>query len=62
MYQSVFGRPGILAILVLTVVYIVFIAGALSVVYAFMYRLAAPSRYGPMDEPPMSRKVKKYKR
>ena len=61
-YQFIFGRPGILAILVLTVIYILFIGGIMSVLYAFMYQLAAPSRYGPMDAPPPRVKVKKYKR
>jgi hypothetical protein len=61
-YQYLLGRPGILAILVLTIIYILFIGGAMSVLYAFMYQLAAPSRYGPMDAPPPRIKVKKYKR
>jgi len=61
-YQFLFGRPGILATLVLTFIYILFIGGVMSVFYAFMYQLAAPSRYGPMDAPPPRVKVKKYKR
>jgi hypothetical protein len=61
-YQFLFVRHGILAILVLTVIYILFIGGIMSVLYAFMYQLAAPSRYGPMDAPPPRVKVKKYKR
>jgi hypothetical protein len=61
-YQTLFGHPGILAILVLTFVYILLIGGIMSVFYAFMYQLAAPSRYGPMDAPPPRIKVKKYKR
>jgi hypothetical protein len=61
-FQSVFGRPGIFAILALTVVYIVIIGGFLSVFYAFIYKLTAPPRYGPMDEPPIRKKIKKYKR
>jgi drug/metabolite transporter (DMT)-like permease len=61
-FQFLFGRPGILATLVLTFIYILFIGGVMSVFYAFMYQLAAPSRYGPMDAPPIRTKVKKYKR
>ena len=61
-YHFLFGRPGILATLLLTVIYILFIGGVLSVFYAFMYQLTAPSRYGPMDAPPPRVKVKKYKR
>jgi hypothetical protein len=61
-YQFLFGRPGILAILVLMFIYILFIGGVMSVLYAFMYKLTAPSRYGPTDAPPTYTKVKKYKR
>jgi hypothetical protein len=61
-YWYVFSKEAILAILVLTLVYTIFMAGVISVFYAFMYRLTAPSKYGPMDAPPPRIKVKKYKR
>lgn len=61
-YRFLFGRYAILATLGLTILYIVFIGGILSVLYAFMYRMTAPSRYGPMDAPPPNIKIKKYKR
>jgi hypothetical protein len=61
-YEFVFGRPGILAVLGLTLIYILLIGGLISALYAFIYQLAAPSRYGPMDAPPIRTKVKKYKR
>jgi hypothetical protein len=61
-FRFLLGRPAILATLLLTLVYILLIGGVLSVFYAFMYRMAAPSRYGPMDAPPPRVKVKKYKR
>jgi hypothetical protein len=61
-FRFLFERPAILATLLLTFVYILFIGGILSVFYAFIYRMAAPSRYGPMDAPPPRVKVKKYKR
>jgi hypothetical protein len=61
-YHFLFGRPGILATLLFTFIYILLIGGVMSVFYAFMYQLAAPSRYGPMDAPPIKTKVKKYKR
>lgn len=61
-FQFLFGRYAIFATLGLTFIYIIFLAGILTVVYAFMYRMAAPSRYGPMDAPPPKVKIKKYKR
>ena len=61
-FRFLFGRYAILATLGLTFFYIIFITGILTVIYAFMYRMAAPSRYGPMDAPPPRIKIKKYKR
>lgn len=61
-FRVVFGHYGILATLMLTFIYILVIGGILSILYAFMYRMAAPPRYGPMDAPPPRIKVKKYKR
>lgn len=61
-YQALFGRYGILAILVLTIIYTILIGGILTVLYAYLYKLTAPPRYGPTDAPPPRVKVKKYKR
>lgn len=61
-YQAVFARYGILAILALTLIFIVLIGGFMTMLYAYMYKLTAPSRYGPMDAPPPRVKIKKYKR
>jgi hypothetical protein len=61
-YHFLFGHYGILATLLLAFVYILVISGLLSVLYAFMHQLSAPSRYGPMDAPPPRTKIKKYKR
>ena len=61
-YQALFVRYGILAIIALTIIFIVLIGGFMTVLYAYMYKLTAPSRYGPMDAPPPKVKIKKYKR
>lgn len=61
-FRFLFVRYAILATLGLTVLYIVFFGGLFTVIYAFMYRMASPSRYGPMDAPPPRVKIKKYKR
>ena len=60
--QGLFGRPGLYATIILTLLYIMFLGGILSVVYAYMYRMLNPKRYGPMDAPPPRVKIKKYKR
>jgi hypothetical protein len=62
LFVSLLSHPNMYAVLLYTVVYIVLIGGLFSVVYAYMYRMAAPSRYGPMDAPPPKTKIKKYKR
>ncbi len=56
------GRYALPAYLLLTFVYILAIGGFFSMLYALMYRISGPSRYGPMDAPPPKIKVKKYKR
>ena len=60
--QFLFGQYAIFATLLLTLVFIILLGGIFSLVYAFMYRAVAPSRYGPMDAPPPKVKIKKYKR
>jgi len=42
--------------------YMVVIGGLISVVYAFIYRMVGPARYGPFDAPPPKIKTKKYTR
>lgn len=38
------------------------ISGFFSVIYALMYRMVAPPKFGPTDAPPSRVKIKKYKR
>ncbi len=50
--------------LFLAVIILIFLSGFISMIYAFMYRAVAPSKYGPTDAPPPKRrgKRKKYNR
>jgi hypothetical protein len=48
--------------LVLTVVMVVVVGGLISVVYGYIYEVFGPPKYGPTDEPPIRKKVKRYKR
>lgn len=43
-------------------IYMVFFGGIISMIYAIVYRIMTPSRYGPLDVPPPNIKVKRYKR
>jgi len=56
------GQYYLYAYLLLTVFFIVLIAGLLTLTYAFMYRASGRSRYSDLDAPMPSRRTKKYKR
>ena len=56
------AQNNLYAVLTLTVVYVVALGTLISLIYAIIYRLVGPSRYGPLDVPPPSIKVKRYKR
>jgi hypothetical protein len=47
---------------VASILYMILLGGVMSVLYAFVYRLVGPPRYGPLDVPPPNVKLKKYKR
>ncbi len=55
-------QENLYAILVLTVLLIVIIGGIISVVYAAIYRVVGPPRYGPLDVEAPRNKIKRYKR
>jgi hypothetical protein len=44
------------------VLYIVIFGGIISVIWALIYRVVGPPRYGPLDAPTPDIKVKTYKR
>jgi hypothetical protein len=50
------------AYLAVGVLYMMFISGVISIIYAAVYRVLGPSRWGPMDMPPPKFKPKKYTR
>ncbi len=54
--------PNFYANALLSIIYMILIGGVISVIYAAVYGMVGPSRYGPMDAPPTGVKVKKYKR
>ena len=54
--------PGLPAILVFTALGILVLGGVIAIMYGYIYQIATPNRYGPMDVPPPRVKTKKYKR
>jgi hypothetical protein len=47
---------------VASIMYMILLSGIMSFVYALVYRMVGPGRYGPLDAPPANVKVKPYKR
>ena len=56
------AQNNLIANLVFALVLIVLIGGLMSIIYGYVYTLFGPPKYGPMDEPPVRVKVKRYKR
>ncbi len=56
------SQENLYAILALTVLLIVVIGGIVSVVYAAIYKVVGPPRYGPLDVEAPRGRVKRYKR
>lgn len=59
------NHPGLPAYLVLGTIILIALSGIIGVLYGFMYRAVAPSKYGPTDAPPQKRprgKSKRYNR
>lgn len=56
------GIPHFYAYAAMSIVYMVLLGGIISMVYAIVYRIVTPSRFGPLDVPPPNIKVKRYKR
>jgi len=50
------------AYLGLGILYMIVISGTISIIYAAIYSMLGPSRWGPMDMPPPKFKPKKYTR
>lgn len=45
-----------------SILYMIMIMGVISVIYATVYRMIGPSRFGPTDAPPPKIKTKRYTR
>jgi hypothetical protein len=54
--------PNLYAYIAVSLVLMLVISSLISLVYAIGYRVANPNRYGPMDEPPETRKIRKKTR
>ncbi len=60
--RPVTATPHFYAYATASILYMILLAGILSLAYAIVYRMIGPARYGPLDVPPPNIKFKKYKR
>ena len=56
------AQSNLYAVLLVTLLYVVLMSAVLSFIYAIMYRIVGPSRYGPLDAPPPKVRARTYKR
>lgn len=55
-------QPLFVSYIVFAVILTILIFAIMSIFYGFIYKAFGPSPYGPTDEPPIRKKVKKYTR
>jgi len=56
------SQSNLYGILLFTILFIVVLGAVVSFGYAAVYRYVGPPRFGPLDEPPLNLRVKRYKR
>lgn len=61
-FQYIESQPLLIAYIIFTVLISVLLFTIMAIVYGFIYKAFGPSQYGPLDEPPIRKKVKKYTR
>lgn len=62
LFDYIEGTPYLVAYLVFALVISILLFSIMSIIYGFMYKAFGPSQFGPTDEPPIRKKVKKYTR
>jgi hypothetical protein len=60
--KPITGWTNLYANLIIAFILVLFLAGIISLIYAFMYRIFGPPRYGPTDVPPPKHNPKPYRR
>lgn len=56
------ATPHFYAYAAASILYMIILGGVVSLLYAVVYRIVGPAKYGPLDVPPPNIKFKKYKR
>lgn len=61
-YDFIYRQTNLTANIIFAIAIAVVVFGVISILYGFLFKLAGPPQYGPTDEPPIRKKVKRYKR
>ncbi len=61
-FSPIVNTENLYAIALISTSYMILIGGIVSLIYAIVYRIINPNRYGEFDAPPPNVKTKKYKR
>lgn len=61
-FAPIANTENLYAIVLVSLAYMITLGGIISLLYAVLYRMVNPKRYGEFDAPPPNIKVKKYKR
>lgn len=61
-FSPIVNIENLYAIILVSAAYTMLLGGLISVVYATIYRIVNPNRYGAFDAPPPNVKAKKYQR
>jgi hypothetical protein len=61
-FNAISSVNNLKAYIALTLVFTVILSGIVSVLYALVYRMVGPSKYGPTDAPPVRMKINKRQR
>jgi len=62
LFNYIEGQPLLVSYIIFALVISILLFAIMSIVYGFIYKAFGPSQYGPTDEPPIRKKVKKYTR
>jgi hypothetical protein len=62
LFNYIETQPLFVSFLVFALVLSILLFSIMSIFYGFIYKAFGPSQYGPTDEPPIRKKVKKYTR
>ncbi|GAB4546682.1 MAG: hypothetical protein Fur002_21970 [Anaerolineales bacterium] len=61
-FSPIANTENLYAIIFVSVIYMILLGGIVSLIYAIVYRVVNPRKYGPFDAPPPKHKAKKYTR